>query len=122
MSSSERSNAGGAFEAASNAWNVQTDGAGNPTPLFCAQAVQLASAIRLLGQQGQHARFRVAQDGVTLNVVAFHQAEQVLALPAEAVVDIVFTPTINIWRDQHTLELHLRALRPHKPLQHGESH
>ena len=97
-------------------------GAGNPTPLFCAQAVQLASAIRLLGQQGQHARFRVAQDGVTLNVVAFHQAEQVLALPAEAVVDIVFTPTINIWRDQHTLELHLRALRPHKPLQHGESH
>ena len=97
-------------------------GAGNPTPLFCAQAVQLASPIRLLGQQGQHARFRVAQDGVTLNVVAFHQAEQVLALPAEAVVDIAFTPTINTWRDQHTLELHLRALRPHRPLQHRENH
>ena len=56
-------------------------GAGNPTPLFCAQAVQLASPVRRLGQQGQHARFRVTQDGATLNVVAFHQAEQVLALP-----------------------------------------
>jgi single-stranded-DNA-specific exonuclease len=97
-------------------------GAGNPTPLFCAQAVQLVSPIRLLGQQGQHARFRVAQDGPTLNVVAFHQAEQVLALPVGAVVDIAFTPTINTWRDQHTLELHLRALRPHTPWHHGESH
>src|SRR3989449_9733618 len=97
-------------------------GAGNPTPLFCAQAVQLASPIRLLGQQGQHARFRVAQDGATLNVVAFHQAEQVLALPAGAVVDLAFTPTINTWRDQSQLELHLRAIRPHASLHHGESH
>src|SRR5919108_354174 len=88
-------------------------GAGNPTPLFCAHAVQLASPVRRLGQQGQHARFRVTQAGATLNVVAFHQAEQVLALPAGAVVDLAFTPTINSWRDQSQLELHLRALRPH---------
>jgi len=90
-------------------------GAGNPLPLLCAQAVHIASPIRLLGQQGQHARFRVAQEGTTLDVVAFHQAEQVMALPPGAVVDIAFTPTINTWRDQHTLELHLRALRPHAP-------
>jgi single-stranded-DNA-specific exonuclease len=97
-------------------------GAGNPTPLFCAQAVQLASPVRRLGQQGQHARFRVTQDGASLNVVAFHQAEQVLALPAGAVVDIAFTPTINTWRDQSQLELHLRALRLHAPLPPGENH
>src|SRR6266446_197779 len=97
-------------------------GAGNPVPLFCAQAVQLASPIRRLGQQGQHARFRVAQEGVLLDVVAFRQAEQVTALPPGAVVDMAFTPTLNTWRDQHTLELHLRALRPHRSLQHGESH
>ena len=97
-------------------------GAGNPTPLFCAQAVQLASPVRRLGQQGQHARFRVTQDGASLNVVAFHQAEQVLALPAGAVVDIAFTPTINTWREQSQLELHLRALRLHAPLPPGENH
>ncbi len=97
-------------------------GAGNPTPLFCAQAVQLASPVRRLGQQGQHARFRVTQDGASLNVVAFHQAEQVLALPAGAVVDIAFTPTINTWREQSQLELHLRALRLHAPLPTGENH
>ena len=97
-------------------------GAGNPTPLFCTQAVQLASPVRRLGQQGQHARFRVTQDGASLNVVAFHQAEQVLALPAGAVVDIAFTPTINTWREQSQLELHLRALRLHAPLPPGENH
>ena len=91
-------------------------GAGNPTPLFCAQAVQLASPVRRLGQQGQHARFRVTQDGATLNVVAFHQAEQVLALPAGAVVDLAFTPIINTWRDQSQLELHLRGYPATCPL------
>jgi len=88
-------------------------GAGNPVPLFYAEAVQLASPVRRLGQQGQHARFRVAQEGVMLDAVAFQQAEQVAALPPGAVVDIAFTPTLNTWRDRHTLELHLRALRPH---------
>src|SRR5262245_41703088 len=88
-------------------------GAGNPVPLLCAQAVRLASPIRRLGQQGQHARFRVAQEGVRLDVVAFHQAEQVTALPPRAVIDLAFTPTLNTWRDQCTLELHLRALRLH---------
>jgi single-stranded-DNA-specific exonuclease len=97
-------------------------GAGNPTPLFCVQAVQMASPVRRIGQQGQHARFRVTQDGATLNVVAFHQAEQVLALPTGAVVDLAFTPTMNTWRDQSQLELHLRAIRPHTSLHHRESH
>jgi single-stranded-DNA-specific exonuclease len=97
-------------------------GAGNPTPLFCAQAVHMASPVRRLGQQGQHARFRVTQDGAALNVVAFHQAEQILALPGGTVLDLAFTPIINTWRDQSQLELHLRALRPHAAWHHGESH
>jgi single-stranded-DNA-specific exonuclease len=97
-------------------------GAGNPVPLFCSQAVRITTPIRRLGQQGQHARFRVAQEGVALNVVAFQQAEQIAALPAGAVLDIAFTPTINTWRDQQTLELHLRALRPHTPAHSWESH
>ena len=64
----------------------------------------------------------MTQDGATLNVVAFHQAEQVLALPAGAVVDLAFTPTINTWHDQPQLELHLRAIRPHAFLHNRESH
>ncbi|MBM3222905.1 MAG: single-stranded-DNA-specific exonuclease RecJ [Candidatus Tectomicrobia bacterium] len=97
-------------------------GTGNPVPVFCAQGVQLASPIRLLGQQGQHARFRVTQHGVTLGAVAFQQAAQAMTLPPDAVLDIAFTPTINTWREQRTLELHLRAFRLHTPGPQGESH
>lgn len=88
-------------------------GAGNPSPLLGAQDVQIASTIRTLGQQKQHARFRVAQGATALEVVAFNQAEQVLALPAATRLDIAFTPTINTWRERRQLELHLRALRLH---------
>jgi single-stranded-DNA-specific exonuclease len=88
-------------------------GAGNPAPLLGAQDVQRASAIRSFGPQGQHARFRVAQNGTTLEVVAFQQAERVQALPPEARLDIAFTPTLNTWGGRSQVELHLRALRLH---------
>lgn len=97
-------------------------GAGNPLPVFCAQAVHLLPPIRLLGQEGQHARFRVAQEHTTLDVVAFHQAAAVTALAPGSVVDIAFSPTLNTWRQQQTLELHLRAIRPHVPGSLGEKH
>ncbi|MGE3536532.1 MAG: single-stranded-DNA-specific exonuclease RecJ [Candidatus Tectimicrobiota bacterium] len=97
-------------------------GAGNPAPLFCALAVRLASPIRYLGQEGQHARFRVAQEHRTLDVVAFNQAAQIRTLDPRALLDIAFSPTLNTWRQQQTLELHLRALRPHTPRAPGEKH
>jgi single-stranded-DNA-specific exonuclease len=86
-------------------------GPGNPLPLFCAQDLRIVSPIRTLGAQGQHARFRVAQDGITREVIAFQQAERIVALPAGTAVDLAFTPVINTWRDQHTVELQLRAIR-----------
>jgi single-stranded-DNA-specific exonuclease len=91
-------------------------GAGNPTPLLATQGVQLASTIRRLGQQGQHARFRVVQDGTMMEVVAFQQAEQVQGLMPAARFDIAFTPMLNTWGGRHQIELHLRALRLHNEI------
>lgn len=88
-------------------------GAGNPAPVLCVQGVHITSPPRTLGQQGQHVRFRVAQDSTTLGVIAFHMAEQVLALTDSAKVDLAFTPTINTWQGRHDVELQLRAIRPH---------
>lgn len=97
-------------------------GPGNPLPLFCAQGLRIVSPIRTLGAQSQHARFRVAQDGSTREVIAFQQAERLVALPAGTVVDIAFTPVINTWRDQHTVELQLRAIRPSERAPTMENH
>jgi single-stranded-DNA-specific exonuclease len=92
-------------------------GAGNPAPLLGAKDVRLASTMRRLGPQGQHARFRVVQNGTTLDVVAFQQAEHLQALPPAARLDIAFTPTLNTWGGRSQVELHLRSLR-----MHGEGH
>jgi single-stranded-DNA-specific exonuclease len=91
-------------------------GAGNPTPLLGAQQVQIVSPLRPLGAQGQHVRFRVAQNGTTLEVIAFHMAEQVHPLANSGPLDIAFTPTLNTWQGRHSVELQLRALRPARDL------
>ncbi|MGQ4807995.1 Single-stranded-DNA-specific exonuclease RecJ [Candidatus Entotheonellaceae bacterium PAL068K] len=89
-------------------------GASNPAPLLCTHGVNFASPLRRLGQQEQHIRFRVAQDGTRLDVIAFRMAEQVLALADAPTLDIAFAPMITTWQGRYDIELHLRAIRPHR--------
>ena len=94
-------------------------GSGNPAPVFAAYGVRCASPIRRLGQEGQHARFRVEQGDVSLEAIAFRQGDHVAEVAAGGgEFDIAFTPVINTWRDRRTLELQLRDLRPHLPQPH----
>ena len=94
-------------------------GSSNPVPVFAACGVRRASPIRRLGQEGQHARFRVEQGDVSLEAIAFRQGDHVAEVTAgSGEFDIAFTPVINTWRDRRTLELQLRDLRPHLPQPH----
>ena len=94
-------------------------GSSNPVPVFAACGVRRASPIRRLGQEGQHARFRVEQGDVSLEAIAFRQGDHVAEVAAgSGEFDIAFTPVINTWRDRRTLELQLRDLRPHLPQPH----
>ena len=94
-------------------------GSGNPTPVFAAYGVHITSPVRRLGQEGQHARFRVEQAGTHLDVIAFQMGDRAAQAATNAsAYDIAFTPTINTWRDCRTLELQLRDLRPHVPKPH----
>jgi single-stranded-DNA-specific exonuclease len=102
--------------------NFAPHGAHNPTPLFGAQQVQIVSPLRLLGQQGQHVRCRMAQNGTIIDVIAFNMAEQVRSFATTDLLDIAFTPTLNTWQGQYTVELQLRALRSHEPYPAGEKH
>ena len=96
--------------------SLEPHGPGNPMPVLAACGVSVTSSIRRLGQDGQHARFSVEQDGRSLEVIAFRIAERVTEAAAKgSMLDIAFVPVINTWRDQSTLELQLRDLRPHAP-------
>ena len=90
-------------------------GAGNPTPVLGAHDIRITSTIRRLGQQGQHAKFRVSQGIAKHDVIAFQQADHVQSFAPDTPLDIAFTPIINSWQGRHNVELQLRALRPHDP-------
>ena len=89
-------------------------GAGNPTPVLGAYDVRIASTIRRLGQEGQHAKFQVRQADAKLEVIAFQQADLVQSFATETPLDIAFTPLINTWQGRYNVELQLRALRSHR--------
>ncbi|ETW99760.1 MAG: hypothetical protein ETSY1_13760 [Candidatus Entotheonella factor] len=89
-------------------------GAGNPTPVLGAYDVRIASTIRRLGQQGQHAKFQVRQETTKLEVIAFQQADHVQSFAPDMSLDIAFTPILNTWQGRYSVELQLRALRPHR--------
>jgi single-stranded-DNA-specific exonuclease len=93
-------------------------GAGNPTPVFGAYDVYIASTIRRLGEKGQHAKFQVRQETTKLEVIAFQQADHVQAFAPQTPLNIAFTPLVNTWQGRYNVELQLRALRPHR--QQGE--
>ena len=94
--------------------SLEPHGPGNPMPVLAAIGVRIASSIRRLGREQQHARFRVDQDGRSLEVIAFRLADRVSdAAAAGGLVDIAFVPVINTWGNRQSLELQLRDLRPH---------
>jgi len=90
-------------------------GAGNPTPVLGAFGVYLASTIRRLGEKGQHAKFQVRQETTKLEVIAFQLADHVQSVAPQTPLDIAFTPLVNAWQGRYSVELQLRALRPHRP-------
>ena len=99
--------------------SLEPHGAGNPTPVLAACGVRMASSIRRLGQDGQHARFSVEQNGHSMEVIAFRIADRVAqAAAAGNDLDIAFVPAINTWGNRQTVELQLRDLRPHTPGPH----
>ena len=91
-------------------------GAGNPTPVLGAYDVRIASTVRRLGEEGQHAKFQVRQESAKLEVIAFQQADLVQSFAPETPLDIAFTPLLNTWQGRYNVELQLRALRLHRQL------
>ena len=99
--------------------SLEPHGPGNPIPVLAACGVRIASSIRRLGQDGQHARFSVEQDGRSVEVIAFRIADRVAeATAGGSELDIAFVPVINTWGNRQTVELQLRDLRPHTPGRH----
>lgn len=86
-------------------------GPGNPEPIFCAAGVEILHPT-IQVRRDQHLKFYVRQENVTLPAIGFNMAERhyVEGLPNKA--DILFTPELNTFNGETTLQLNLKDIHP----------
>jgi single-stranded-DNA-specific exonuclease len=90
-------------------------GQGNPEPIFLARAVRLVSQ-RVVGADARQGKvghlklvLRSAQGGRPVDAIGFGLGH--IVLPRAARIDIVYTPTMNVWNGSASLQLRVRDLR-----------
>ncbi len=91
-------------------------GAGNPKPRFLASGLKAESA-RLMGtgEVQKHLNFRVRQGDTVMRCVAWNMAERMEELmSAGGDCCLAFTPRINEWKGNRTVELQVADLKPGK--------
>lgn len=85
-------------------------GAGNPSPVFIFEKVQV-QALRNMGDEGQHVRFRAVQNGLAITAIGFNLSSEMEQLPANAAVDMVCKLMINDWGGTRKVELKIEDIR-----------
>ncbi len=95
---------------------LQPCGPGNPEPVFRASQTEVVSA-RVVGDQSHgkagHLKLalRSAQGGRPIDAIGFGLGDRPIA-PRQRVA-VLYTPTLNVWNGQASLQLRLRDLKEH---------
>jgi single-stranded-DNA-specific exonuclease len=86
-------------------------GHGNPAPVFCALGVSVApQSARIL--KDKHLKLALRQDESVFPAIGFNMAEIFYTEDLSRPVDAAFTPQFNNWRNETTIQLVLRDIRP----------
>jgi single-stranded-DNA-specific exonuclease len=89
---------------------LQPFGHGNAAPVFATCGVQPApNSFRKLN--GGHLRFAVKADNRIMHVIAFRMGDACDSLAACTTLDIAYTPQLNTWRGQTSIQLLLKDVR-----------
>jgi len=86
-------------------------GPGNPVPLLVASHVKVAGEPRLMGKKNDHLSFYLMQEGKSVRAVGFGMGELYEPLKKARSVSVAFTPQINSWQGNESVELHLKDLK-----------
>ena len=91
-------------------------GQGNPEPVFLSSGTEVMSA-RVVGDQSAgkagHLKLvlRSAQDGRPVDAIGFGMGDR--GIVPRQLIDLLYTPTINVWNGQANLQLRVRDLKGH---------
>lgn len=90
-------------------------GYGNPAPVFCAFGVEpLPHSWREL--RGGHLRVTVREGSRVFPAVGFHMASRLPGLSTAHALDVAFTPQLNTYRGETTIQLVIKDLRRASPV------
>lgn len=83
-------------------------GAGNPRPVLCCGAVELAEPAATMGSGDRHMSVRLSHGGKVIRAVAFGGGGWVDELNAvDGPIEIAYRPVINEWNGFRKVEVHL---------------
>ena len=84
-------------------------GQGNPLPIFLSRSVEVVNC-QAMGNNGEHLRLKLKQNGVTWDAVAFRLGSYLTEV--HSVIDIVYNLKLEQWRGQETLRLNILDFAP----------
>jgi single-stranded-DNA-specific exonuclease len=85
-------------------------GQGNPEPVFCAAGVEVVpQSMRILKEQ--HLKFTVRQGDAMITALGFRMAERYFTEEIPEKLDIVFSPSMNTYNGETSLQLILKDMR-----------
>lgn len=84
-------------------------GAGNPSPLFLADRLQVVGEPKRVGNGERHLSFRVRQNGKTMKVIAFGMADRAGELMSQqGQCCLAFTPRWNEWQGYRSVDIEVK--------------
>jgi single-stranded-DNA-specific exonuclease len=84
-------------------------GQGNPLPVFLSRGVEVADC-QTMGNNGEHLRLKLRQNGVTWDAVAFRLGDYITEV--HSVIDIVYNLKLEQWCGQDRLRLNILDFAP----------
>ena len=88
-------------------------GNANPKPLMCVSAVRLETMSEVAG--GKHTRLRIRMGNAHFECIFFSHSAVDTGVHEGDLIDLAFTPQINEYRGNVSVQLVAAAVRPHDP-------
>ena len=96
--------------------SLEPFGNGNPKPVLCISGVELVKFSEV-GREKHHIKLTVKKDGENYDCIFFGHELNDFRFKEGDVLDVAFTPQINEFRGDVSVQLQIQALRLHDPRQ-----
>ncbi len=85
-------------------------GIGNPSPVFLTKDCEVVD-IRKVGTSGNHLKFKIRNNGVTLDAISFNNSNSISDISPGMKIDVLYNLEENYWNGLVSLQLKVKDLK-----------